>query len=99
MAHVATQRGLTECPQPTICRTLSPSHHAIGSRRASTADSDELYRTETTPRVGTPRWPHTGGETTQSHQNPYDVMSARRSDFRLPAMASLPLATHQKLLI
>src|SRR5215470_13619877 len=48
---------------------------------------------------GHPRWPYTGGETTQSLQYPCDAMSARRSSFRLPTMASLLGDTRRKLLL
>jgi hypothetical protein len=69
--------------------------HAVVSRRASTAAPEELHRSGTTPRAGAPRWPHTGGETTQSLHIPRDAMPARRSYFRLLAMASPQLGTIQ----
>ena len=51
------------------------------------------------PGAGTPRWPHTGGETTQSLQIPRDAVPARLSYFRLLAMASPQLDARRKLLI
>ena len=73
--------------------------YAVESRRVSTADPEELHRSGTTPRAGTSRWPHTGGETTQSLQSPRDTMPVRRSYFRLLAMAPLQLGDRQNLLI
>ena len=73
--------------------------YAVESQRASTAAPEELHRSCTIPRSGTPRWSQTGGETTQSLQNPRDVRPARRSSFRLPAMVLLPLEARWKLLI
>src|SRR5262245_14414582 len=37
---------------------------AGASWQSSTAAPEALHRSGTTPRAGTPRWPHTGGETT-----------------------------------
>jgi hypothetical protein len=65
----------------------------------STAAPEALHRCGATPRAGTPRRPYMRGETTQLLQHPCDAMSARRSSFRLPAMASLLGETRRKLLI
>src|SRR5262252_8944568 len=64
--------------------------HAVVSRWASTADPEALHRSGTTPQAGTPRWPHTGGETTPSLHMPRDARPARLSSLRLLAMASPP---------
>src|SRR5215470_20107728 len=40
--------------------------HAVVPWQASTAALEEWHRSGTTPRAGTPRWLHTGGETTPS---------------------------------
>src|SRR5262245_32826925 len=57
------------------------------------------HRSGTTPRAGTPRWPHTGGETPQAPRMPRDTRLARLSSFRLLAMASPHLEAGQTLLI
>jgi len=67
--------------------------HALVSQRASTADSEALHRSGVTPRAGTPRWPHTGEETTRH------AMPARLPSFRLLAMASPQLDARRNLLI
>ena len=60
---------------------------------------EELHRSGTTPRAGTPRWPHTGGATASSLHIPRDALPARLSSFRLLAMASPQLDARRKLLI
>ena len=57
-------RGMSTTP-PSAARSARRTY-AVVSRRASTADPEELHRSGTTPRAGAPRWPHTGGATTQA---------------------------------
>jgi len=83
------REGARKVHNPTLRRALTPSQHAGGSRPVSTAAPEAWHRCGATPRAGTPRRPYTGGATTQSLPHPCDAMSARRSSFRLPAMASL----------
>ena len=66
---------------------------------ASTADSEELHRSGTTLQAGTPRWPHPGGETTQSLHIPRDAVPARLSSSCFLAMASPHLEARRKLLL
>ena len=94
-----TERAREMSTTPPSAARSARCIHAVESRRASTAAPEELHRSGTIPRSGTPQWSHTGGETTQSLQNPRDVRPARRFYFRLPAMASLPLEARWKLLI
>src|SRR5262245_33487190 len=93
------REGARHVYNPTIHRALSPSPHAVGSRRTSTVAPVALHRGGATPRARTPQWPHTRGERPQSLQNQCDTMSARRSYFRLTAVAALLGDTHRKLLI
>src|SRR5215471_5958226 len=92
------REGARNVHNTAICHALSPSHSGGVSRLASTAAPEALYLSGTTPRAGTPRWPHTGGETPQALHMPRDAMHARRSSFRLLAVASPHLDARQKLL-
>jgi hypothetical protein len=83
---------------PSAARSARRAH-AGASLQASMADPEELHRSGSTPRAGTPQWPHMGGETTQSLQIPRAAMPARLSSFRLLAMASPQLDARRKLLI
>jgi len=93
------REGARNVHNTAIRRALSPLHHAGASLQTSTADPEQLHRSGTPPRAGTPQWPRTGGETTQSLQMPRDARPACRSSFRLLAMASPQLAARRKLLI
>ena len=88
----------TSTTPPSAARSARCTH-AGASQQTSTADPEELYHSGTPPRAGTTRWPHTGGETTQALQVPRDARPARRSSFRLLAMASPQLDARRKLLI
>jgi hypothetical protein len=90
-------RGLATTPPSAACSARRTP--AVVSRQASTAAPEAWHRSGTTPRRGTSRWPHAGGETPQSLPIPRDVMPARLSYFRLPAMASPHLDARRKLLI
>jgi len=61
---VATQRGRAKRPQhrhPPCAQPVVPLRFV--SRWVSTADPEAWHRSGTTLQAGTPRWPHTGGET------------------------------------
>src|SRR2546421_12420845 len=88
----------TSTTLPSAARSARRTR-ALVSQRASTADPEELHPSGTTPRAGTPRWPHTGGETASSLQMPCDALPARLSSFRLLAMASPHLDARRNLLI
>src|SRR5215467_6465083 len=88
----------TETTPPSTTRPVRCTHAGV-SLQTSTADSEALHRSGTPLRAGTPRWLHTGGETTPSLQIPRDARPARRSSFRLLAMASPQLDARRKLLI
>ena len=75
------------------------THAVVCTERVHTAAPEQLQCSGTTPRPGTIRWPHTGGETTPSLQMPRDARPARLSSFRLLAMASPQLDARRKLLI
>ena len=83
---------------PSAARSARRAY-AVVPRQASTAAPEEWHRSCTTPRRGTPRWPHVGGETPQSLSIPLDVMSVCLSYFRLLAIASPHLDARRKLLI
>jgi len=98
--HLATQRGRAKRPQhrhPAARSALCT--HVGASLQTSTAAFEELHRSGPPPRAGTPRWPHTGGETTPSLQMPRDARPAHRSSYRLLAMTSPQLDARRKLLI
>src|SRR5215472_16496882 len=80
--------GGTAITSPSAARSARRTH-AVVLWQAATANPEALHRCGATPRAGTPQWPHTGGERSQSLQNPCDAVSVRRSYFRLPAMTSL----------
>jgi hypothetical protein len=73
--------------------------HAGVPWQASTVDPEELHRSGTTPRQGTPRWPHVGGETSQSLYMPRAAMPVHLSYCRLLAIASPHLDARWTLLI
>ena len=60
-------RGTSTTP-PSAARSARCAHAGV-SLQASTAAPEALHRSGTTPRSGTTRWSHTGGETTQSLHN------------------------------
>src|SRR5215472_10530803 len=99
-AHVATQRGRAERPphhHPPRAQPVAPMRER--HCRRSRLPPEELPRSGTAPRAGTPRWLHTGGETPQAFQIPRGARLAGLSSFRLLAMASLHLDARRKLLI
>ena len=90
-------RGTSTTP-PSAARSARRTP-AGASRRVSTAAPEAWHRSGTTPRAGTPRWPHTRGETTQALHMSRAAMPARLASFRLLAMASPPLDARRKLVI
>jgi hypothetical protein len=96
VVHVATQRARETSPTPPSAAHSARGAPAGASLQMSTAAPEALYRAGTTPQAGTPRWLHTGGETTPSLHIPRDARPARLSSFRLLAMASLQLTARQK---
>src|SRR5262252_11125721 len=88
----------TSTTLPSAARSAR-SAHAVVPWQASTTAPVVWRRSGTTPRRGTPRWPHVGGETPQSLYIPRDTMPVRPSYFRLLAMASPHLDARRKLLI
>src|SRR5437016_3756513 len=98
-ARGGTERARgTSTTLPSAARSARRTR-ALVSQRVSTADPEAWHRSGTTPRAGTPRWPHTGGETTSSLHMPRDAMPARLFYFRLLTMAALQLDARRKLLI
>src|SRR5262245_55226718 len=62
-AHGDTNRARGTSTTPPSAVRSAHRAPAGASRQVSTADPEALHRSGTTPRAGTPRWPHTGGET------------------------------------
>jgi hypothetical protein len=87
-------RNSTPPPSAACSARRTP---AVGVREASTAAPEAWHRSDTTSRAGTPRWPHTGGGTTQSFLIPHEAMPAFLSSFRLLAMASPHLDARRNL--
>ena len=79
-------RGTSTTP-PSAAHSARRAHAGI-SRQSSTATPAAWHQLSTTPRAGTPQWPHTGGETPQSLHIPRDARPTHLSSFRLLAMAS-----------
>ena len=72
---------------------------AVVSRWASTADPEAWHRSGTTLQAGTPRWPHTGGDTTPSLHMPRDAVAACLSSLHRLALASPHLDARWQLVI
>src|SRR5689334_14311987 len=87
----------TPTPPPSAVRSARRTQ-AVVSQRASTPDPKEVHRSGITPRAGTPRWLHLGGERNQALHLPRAAMPARLCYFRLLAMASPHLDARRKLL-
>jgi hypothetical protein len=83
---------------PSATRSAGRTRAPV-SQRASMVDPEQLHRSDTTLRAGTPRWPPTEGETTSSPLMPRDAVPAHRLYFRLLAMASPQLDTGRNLLL
>src|SRR5215831_17285013 len=69
-----TERARGTSTTPPSAAHAARRTHVGRSRRVSTSDPEELHCSGTTPRAGTPQWPHTGGETTQALHIPRDAM-------------------------
>src|SRR6266446_6598703 len=83
-----TERARGTCTTPPSTTRSARRTTAVVSRRASTADPEQLHRLGITPRAGTPRWPHMGGEMNPALHIPRDAIPPRLSYFLLLAMAS-----------
>src|SRR5262249_5960111 len=98
-AHGDTERVCEPYTTPLSAARAARRTPAGVSGWTSTADPEEWHRSGPTPQAGTPRWPHTGGETSQALPISREAVPARLASFRLLAMASPHLDARRKLLI
>ena len=78
---------------PSAARSARRTH-AVGSRRASTAAPEELHRSGTTPRAGTPR-----GRTREEKRPNRFKFLVMRGPPAAPLFASWPWPRHNWMLV